>query len=41
MLGRRQSKFGQVIAWLDERIAALRARETETCQRMKGIVEVY
>jgi len=39
VMGKRQSKFGKVIEWLDERIELLRAREWETCGRMKGIVE--
>lgn len=38
VMRKRQSKFGKVIEWLDERIEGLRGREGETCQRMKGIV---
>lgn len=39
VMGKRQSKFGEVIKWLDERMQILRARERETCGRMTGIVE--
>ena len=39
VMGKKQSKFGKVIEWLDEEIEILRAREQETCRRMTGIVE--
>lgn len=38
MLEKRQSKFGQVIEWLDEKIEGLRLRDGETVERMNGIV---
>ena len=39
VMGKRQSKFGKVIKWLDERIRVLKGKEGETCERMKGIVD--
>jgi hypothetical protein len=41
VMGKRQSKYGKVIEWLDERIETLMAREGNTCDRMKGIVTAH
>lgn len=38
VMSKRQSKFRQVIEWLDEKIALLRMRDGETIRRTKGIV---
>jgi hypothetical protein len=38
VMGKRQSKFGKIIEWLDERIGGLRVREGEVVGRMGGII---
>jgi hypothetical protein len=38
VMGKKQSKFGQVIEWLDKKIEGLRMKEGETVGRMKGII---
>ena len=38
VLGRRQTKFRQFLAWLDEKSESLRAKQTEMVGRMRGIV---
>ena len=37
-MGKRQSKFGKVIKWLNERIKMLMVREEDICERMRGVV---
>jgi hypothetical protein len=38
VLVKKQSKYGKVITWLDEKIAELRAKNSEGLSRMSGIV---
>lgn len=38
VLGRRQSKYGKVIAWLDERLLHFTAKEGDSFSRMSGIL---
>ncbi|KAH8815452.1 hypothetical protein F5884DRAFT_179234 [Xylogone sp. PMI_703] len=38
VLARRQSRHRQTIAWLNERIAGMRARQYVMCERMEGVI---
>ena len=38
VLRKRQSGYGKIINWLDEKIQILRTKEGESCGRMSGIV---
>jgi hypothetical protein len=39
VLRKKQSKYGKVIEWLDEKICELRGKEADSFTRMKGIVQ--
>lgn len=38
VLARRQTKYGKVISWLDERLLIMKVKDGESCAKMKGIV---
>jgi len=39
VLGKRQSRYREVIAWLDGRISELKVKDEEALKRMKGVVK--
>jgi hypothetical protein len=39
VLKKRQSKYGKVIKWLDERVSELRRKEVNGFARMKNVIE--
>lgn len=39
VLGRRQSRYGKVLAWIEGRIGIINAKGADVCRRLNGVLQ--